>query len=65
MIPENEQRISIPFFYEPAWDAFMEPMPLNLSGSDIQLAKSRQSYLAPISYGDHLKAKVLRNFEMY
>lgn len=53
----TKSRVSIPFFYEPCFDAMVEPLP--------QLCRSGQpSVYKPIRYGEHLESKVLRNFEL-
>ena len=50
-------RVSVPFFYEPAFEAVVKPLP--------QLCTpSRPASSAPIRYGTHLENKVLQNFEL-
>ena len=49
-------RISIPFFYECAFEAEVAPIPQLLDG---QRSVSHQ----PIKYGTHLLSKVLNNFD--
>lgn len=51
----DRSRISIPFFYEPNYDAMVEPLPEMCSPSEPKLPSVR--------YGKHLESKVLRNFE--
>ncbi|KAK9819032.1 hypothetical protein WJX74_007795 [Apatococcus lobatus] len=52
-----KSRVSIPFFYEPAYEAVVEPLP-QLCSAD------RPPRYAAIRYGDHLEGKVLNNFEL-
>ncbi|KAK9804233.1 hypothetical protein WJX72_002642 [[Myrmecia] bisecta] len=50
-------RISIPFFYEPAFEARVEPV-ARLCSAD------RPPQFPPVRYGNHLESKVLNNFEL-
>ena len=53
---ENQKfRTSIPFFYEPNFDAAIEPHSLFVS-------EECPSAFEKVVYGDHLKAKVSNNF---
>ena len=54
-------RVSLPFFYEPAFEAVVAPLPelAHLAGSGL-----RGQGLAPVRYGSHLESKVLSNFEL-
>ncbi|KAK9863028.1 hypothetical protein WJX84_009657 [Apatococcus fuscideae] len=53
----SRSRVSIPFFYEPAYEAIVEPLP--------QLCSAQHpAQHAAIRYGDHLEGKVLNNFEL-
>ena len=54
----SKSRVSIPFFYETAFDSVVEPIQqlLPLSGQ-------KASY-EPVRYGTHLLSKVLNNFEL-
>ena len=50
-------RVSVPFFYEPAFEAVVAPLP--------QLCTpSRPPCALPMRYGTHLESKVLNNFEL-
>jgi isopenicillin N synthase-like dioxygenase len=50
-------RVSVPFFYEPNFDAWVEPVPL--------LCSPQQPPRFPgVRYGDHLQRKVFSNFEL-
>ncbi|GAA6061896.1 hypothetical protein JCM10212_004714 [Sporobolomyces blumeae] len=55
-------RISLPFFYEPAFDAVIEPLPtaLRLRAANEDLAKS--PIPDSVIYGEFLTAKVSNNF---
>lgn len=52
----NNDRVSIPFFYEPNFDCHVEPFPKFVDGQGASVAAVR--------YGEHLEGKVLRNFEL-
>lgn len=49
-------RVSVPFFYEPCFEATLQPLP--------QLCRGRTPQYRPLRYGSHLESKVLSNFEM-
>ena len=50
-------RVSVPFFYEPAFEAIVAPLPQLCS-------QERPACAAPVRYGAHLEGKVLSNFEL-
>lgn len=54
-------RVSIPFFYEPAFDAIVAPLP-----TAVALQTKSLGYAAPLKpaivYGDFLSSKVSGNF---
>lgn len=52
-------RVSIPFFYEPCYEAVVEPPAelVNKTGKRLEQHK-------PVRYGSHLEGKVLNNFEL-
>mmetsp|Transcript_49510 Transcript_49510/g.92259 ORF Transcript_49510/g.92259 Transcript_49510/m.92259 type:complete len:375 (-) Transcript_49510:74-1198(-) len=53
----NRHRVSVPFFYEPNFDTWVEPEP--------RLCSPENPPKYPgIMYGDHLQSKVLSNFEL-
>jgi len=54
-------RLSIPFFYEPRFDAQIRPLPLtqSVSGDDIRIPNGYQKQFL---YGQHLVNKVYSNF---
>jgi isopenicillin N synthase-like dioxygenase len=54
----NKARISIPFFYEPNFDAVIEPLPL----LDHLFEGKTPMTFEPRVYGDHVTSKVLGNF---
>lgn len=49
-------RVSIPFFYETAFDSVIKPIE--------QVASVRGADYQPVTYGQHLLKKVLSNFEL-
>jgi isopenicillin N synthase-like dioxygenase len=51
----TQSRVSIPFFYEPCFDAQVSPIP--------QLAQDAAIFPS-VRYGAHLEGKVLTNFEL-
>ena len=53
----SRSRVSLPFFYEPAFDTVVTPIP-GLHGS------SENHMLSPKHYGRHLESKVFSNFEL-
>jgi len=53
----SRSRISIPYFYEPPFDALVEPV-LGLHGS------TAPAVCESVVYGRHLERKVLSNFEL-
>jgi isopenicillin N synthase-like dioxygenase len=53
--PGTGARVSLPFFYEPSFDAVVEPIPA-------LMAASGRPPLPPVRYGAHLEGKVLSNF---
>ncbi|KAG6558236.1 hypothetical protein Mapa_000419 [Marchantia paleacea] len=53
----SKYRVSVPYFYEPNFDAVVEPL---------DVCKKRAegiSKFAPVVYGDHLTNKILNNFK--
>ncbi|BBN08381.1 protein MpDOXC26 [Marchantia polymorpha subsp. ruderalis] len=53
----SKYRVSVPYFYEPNFDAVVEPL---------DICKKRAegiSKYAPVVYGDHLTNKILNNFK--
>jgi isopenicillin N synthase-like dioxygenase len=52
----SSSRVSIPYFYEPAFEARVAPIP--------QLAAAGGPRFPEVRYGSHLEAKVLSNFEL-
>mmetsp|Transcript_14380 Transcript_14380/g.23749 ORF Transcript_14380/g.23749 Transcript_14380/m.23749 type:complete len:305 (-) Transcript_14380:479-1393(-) len=52
----DSYRVSVPFFFEPNWDAMVEPLE-GLVGRSGQPAKYK-----PVKYGDHLMGKITTNF---
>ncbi|DBA89756.1 TPA: hypothetical protein ACH3X2_004633 [Trebouxia sp. C0005] len=55
----SQSRVSIPFFYEPCYEAIVEP-PVALLN---KLGKRLQQHTS-VRYGSHLEGKVLNNFEL-
>ena len=53
----NKSRISIPFFYEPNYEAYVKPFPE-------LVAVSKAEEIPGVRYGSHLEAKVLNNFKL-
>lgn len=54
--PKNETRLSVPFFFDPSYDAIIRPIPSLVERS------GRPACFEPIMYGDHLLAKTSNNF---
>ena len=54
----TKSRVSIPFFYETAFDSVVQPIK--------QLVNQQQRHpgFEPVRYGEHLLGKVLNNFEL-
>jgi isopenicillin N synthase-like dioxygenase len=52
----TKSRISIPFFYEPNYEAIVKPFPE-------LVAVTNEPEIAGVRYGSHLEAKVLNNFK--
>lgn len=57
VVNKYQDRISIPFFYEPNFEADVQPLPE-------LLAVSGQPPLPGVRYGTHLESKVLNNFQL-
>ncbi|GAA5868408.1 hypothetical protein JCM1840_006982 [Sporobolomyces johnsonii] len=57
-------RVSIPFFYEPNFDALIEPLPsaLRLRSQQHADASDPEQLPKPVVYGDFLRSKVSNNF---
>ena len=53
----GRSRVSVPFFYETAFDARVAPIAALLRGDE-------QPVFDPVIYGRHLESKVLSNFEL-
>ncbi|CAG8607151.1 1822_t:CDS:10 [Paraglomus occultum] len=53
----DEYRVSVPFFYEPNFDALIEPL-------EPCLKVDPTRHHEPVVYGDHLLSKVSNNFEV-
>ena len=53
----SASRISIPFFFEPNYEAVVQPLP------EFCPVGQPPKY-SPVRYGSHLESKVLRNFEL-
>jgi len=53
----SRSRVSVPFFYETAFDAEVAPIPGLLRNGE-------QPMFSPVRYGRHLESKVLSNFEL-
>ena len=56
----SRSRVSLPFFYEPAFEAVVAPLPQLAGASPGGAARG----LKPVRYGRHLESKVLSNFEL-
>ncbi|GAA6003119.1 uncharacterized protein JCM10292_002877 [Rhodotorula paludigena] len=54
-------RVSIPFFYEPSFNARIEPLPSALKLRE-KLGLPPSSAIKPVIYGDFLRSKVSNNF---
>eukprot|EP00879_Flechtneria_rotunda_P017829 GHRR01018688.1.p1 GENE.GHRR01018688.1~~GHRR01018688.1.p1 ORF type:complete len:302 (+),score=55.44 GHRR01018688.1:358-1263(+) len=52
----SKSRVSVPFFYEPCYEAIVQPIP--------QFCRSAPAKYPAVRYGTHLESKVLTNFEM-
>lgn len=50
-------RVSVPFFYEPSFEAVIKPLSQLITAD-------RPACALPIRYGSHLESKVLNNFEL-
>lgn len=55
----TRSRVSVPFFYEPNFEAVVQP-PAEL----LAAAGGERPRFAPVRYGSHLESKVLNNFEL-
>jgi isopenicillin N synthase-like dioxygenase len=55
----SRSRVSLAFFYEPAFEAVVEP----IAGVGGARPDAGQRY-PPVRYGSHLESKVLTNFEL-
>lgn len=60
----GESRLSFPFFFDPSWDATVEPLPLQSSPQSLGRARWDASDPAAWTgtYGDYLTAKVAKVF---
>lgn len=66
--PPHRERVAVPFFFEPNYDAVIEPLDLQhlLSeegGVGIGEDQRQRKSFPPIQYGDHLLRKVSTNFK--
>jgi isopenicillin N synthase-like dioxygenase len=52
----SSSRVSIPYFYEPAFEARVAPIP--------ELCGAEGPRFPEVRYGSHLESKVLNNFEL-
>jgi isopenicillin N synthase-like dioxygenase len=57
MNDDSKYRVSVPFFYEPNFDALVEPLEICE-----QQTGSAVPRFTPVVYGDHVIGKVLTNF---
>jgi isopenicillin N synthase-like dioxygenase len=60
-------RVSIPFFYEPAFEATIAPLPQLVAAAASGAAAGGAGPAArfpSVRYGSHLESKVLSNFEL-
>ncbi|KAA8492230.1 putative 2-oxoglutarate-dependent dioxygenase [Porphyridium purpureum] len=56
-------RLSIPFFFEPNFDAVIVPLHMNMTGYDDSASvQDSKCVFKPIRYGDHLMRKIATNF---
>ncbi|KAJ3323842.1 hypothetical protein HDV06_001212 [Boothiomyces sp. JEL0866] len=55
---KTNYRVSVPFFFEPNFDAIIEPLPIC-----VEQTGGKPKY-QPIMYGDHLLSKVTNNFDV-
>lgn len=62
--PEAVDRISCPFFFDPGWDAEIEPLPLDEPAPGDEVERWDGARLEDVSgtYGDYLTAKVAKVF---
>ena len=56
----SRSRVSLPFFYEPAFEAVVAPLP-QLAGASPEVGARG---LVPVRYGSPLERKVLSTFEL-
>ena len=54
----HRDRISVPFFFDPNYDSWIEPI------RELVQASGRPACFQPILYGDHLLAKTSKNFRI-
>ena len=57
VVNKFQDRISIPFFYEPNFEAEVQPLPQLVT-------ESGRPALPGVRYGEHLESKVLNNFQL-
>ncbi|KAJ3271271.1 hypothetical protein HDV01_006943 [Terramyces sp. JEL0728] len=55
---KESYRVSVPFFFEPNFDAVIEPLPIC-----VEQTGGKPKY-TPVMYGDHLLGKVTNNFDV-
>lgn len=62
----SRSRVSVPFFFEPAFEALVAPLPGLSTPAAMGAAPTGRSppAAAPVRYGAHLESKVLSNFEL-
>ncbi|KAF5360915.1 hypothetical protein D9756_004798 [Leucocoprinus leucothites] len=58
----SNYRVSIPFFFEPNFDALVKPLDAALRARALQPTENREPLRSPIVYGEFLKKKVGNNF---
>jgi isopenicillin N synthase-like dioxygenase len=61
--PRTQDRISVPFFFDPSYDALISPID-ELVNRQSDHRPQRPSFDEPIMYGDHLLAKTSKNFQV-
>ena len=60
----RRQRLSVPFFFEPNYDAFIEPLSVqSLNGSPTDVTATIQRRSPGITYGQHLVSKTESNVD--
>lgn len=57
------QRLSVPFFFEPNYDAFIEPLSPERRNDSPTVGSETAGESRGITYGDHLVSKTKSNFD--